>query len=175
MFIGMIFAGESILIPSLALALAGKLNISYVISLALFATLFADFLWYIVGIHIHNTFSQRIIGSKVHKQIERISGVFSNKEATVLFLSKFVYGTRIAVQILAGIKHMKIGKYIIVNLSGTATVIVLISFLVYFIDTTVIGIENLLYKLGIVLLVTIIITILGHIIFGKYIQKKWFQ
>jgi membrane protein DedA with SNARE-associated domain len=174
-FIGLIFAGESILLPAIYFALRGELTLSYVVAIALVSTLIADLFWYWIGAHVGNKVANRFLSGKIKAMLERLSGAFSKRSVLVLYLSKFVYGTRIAAHILAGLKRMSISKYLSVNFLGTLSLIVLTVVLSYFIHASVSSMKGVVHTLEITMLGIVAVIIGTHLILGKFIKKIWYQ
>jgi membrane protein DedA with SNARE-associated domain len=174
-FIGMLFAGESVLLPAMHYALLGKLEPAFVIAVALASMMLSDVVWYYIGGHIKQRYMKRMVSGKAKASIERLSGVFSRRGPLVLYLSKFVYGTRIAAQILAGAEGMKFRTYIGINFLGVSTLIAALYILSYFIQASVSGLQGVVHIAEISFLALVVVIVGLHIGIGSYIKKKWFQ
>jgi membrane protein DedA with SNARE-associated domain len=174
-FIGLIFAGETILLPALYLAFAGKLSLLFVLLTAFAATIISDYAWYLVGAYMETKFSQRLISGRIRKAFIKLSGVFEKRALRVLFLSKFVYGTRVVSHILAGAKRLSLKTYFTVNFLSTSLLFAFITLLVYSVGMTVSSIQGLVHDVEIALLIIVALVVSAHIIFGIFIKKTWFQ
>jgi membrane protein DedA with SNARE-associated domain len=174
-FLGLLVAGESVLLPAIYFALDGKLHMPYVILIALVATAIADAFWYWVGLHMGNKFSKRMVKGRVQEKIEKLAVPFERHGARILLLSKFVYGTRTAVQILAGLKKMKLREYLAVNLFGITIITLFIVFLAYSIGFTIESLTELLHGVEVAFLILVVVLALAQAVFGAYIKKLWLR
>jgi membrane protein DedA with SNARE-associated domain len=174
LFIGLFFAGETVLLPAIYFALKGDLRLSYVIALALFATVLSDLVWYFVGSHMKNRFARKVISDRLERSLAKIDEAFTKRGAVVLFMSKFVYGTRTAVQVLAGLHQMRLRTYIAINFLGIFSLVLFIAALAYSIDATIESLTEIAHTLEVAFLVFVAVLVLTHVIFGV-IWKKWFQ
>ncbi len=173
LFIGIIFAGEAVLLPAIYFALDGKLHMPYVILTFLLATATADFTWYYVGRHMGDRFARRMVKGKIQERLERLSGPFAKHGSMVLFFSKFVYGTRIAVQILAGLQKMSLRKYFSINMLGIFTISTFIAVLAYSIDETIENITDFIHNVEVAFLIFIVALVLVQLALGTYFKKLW--
>ncbi|MDP9146475.1 MAG: DedA family protein, partial [Acidobacteriota bacterium] len=110
-----------LLLAAGALAGTGRMNIFYALAATMFASLTADWLWYQLG---------RIKGIKVLQLLCKISlepdscvrrteGIFSRQGARSLLFAKFVPGLGTVAPPLAGVFHMRFGRFILYDALGT--------------------------------------------------------
>lgn len=118
-FVGLLAAGEAVLIPAIYFAFAGRLELPLVVTLAFAATIVSDALWYFLGRWFGRggQFLQRFVWTE---RVKSFSAYFSRNSFVALFFSKFIYGTRIAAQVLSGISKMALRNYFAVNAAATA-------------------------------------------------------
>lgn len=173
LFVGLLFAGETVLLPAIYFALDGRLHMPHVILTALLATATADFMWYYIGMHMGERFARRMVKGKIQQRLEKLSGPFARHGAMVLFFSKFVYGARTAAQILAGLQKMPIRKYLAVNILGIATLTVFIAVLAFSIDETVENLTDLLHNVEVAFLIFIVVLVLAQLAIGAYLKRLW--
>jgi membrane protein DedA with SNARE-associated domain len=173
LFIGLLFTGEAFLLPAVYLALSGKLHLSYIVGIAMISTAIADIFWYSVGSHIKNRFAKRLVTGRVQKGLEKLSGAFSKRSGLVLYLSKFVYGTRTAAQVLSGLQGMSFRRYFGINFLGIFSLLMFIIILAYSIDATVEGIGGIIHTLETGFLIFVVVLITVQFLFGRYIKKIW--
>jgi len=173
LFVGMFFAGETVLLPAIYFALRGDLHLSYVIAIALAATVASDFVWYFIGSHMKNRFARRVVSGRLEKSLEKLDIAFTKRGALVLYLSKFVYGTRTAAQVLSGLHQMQLRKYVVVNFLGIFSLVSLISLIAYSIDATIERLTDIAHALEVAFLVFVCIVVLLHLVFGKYLKDIW--
>ena len=120
-FVGMLVAGEVVLLPAIYLAATGRLDLAAVISLAILATVLSDLFWYGLGRKFPASALDRIPGHHSNNAVRGLERLFNRKGVQILFLSKFVYGTRTAAQVLAGVHDMRFRTYVIVNFLAVLT------------------------------------------------------
>jgi membrane protein DedA with SNARE-associated domain len=130
-------------------------------------------MWYYVGRHMGDRFARRMVKGKIQERLERLSGPFAKHGPMVLFFSKFVYGTRMAAQILAGLQKMPIRKYLSINMLGIVTLTTFIAVLAYSIDETVENITDFIHSVEIAFLIFIVALVLMQLALGAYFKKLW--
>jgi membrane protein DedA with SNARE-associated domain len=174
-FVALFFSGESVLLPAVYYSLEGKLEPAYVFAVALLSTVISDIAWYYIGAHMKKHFFRRAVSGRTAAAVERLSGAFSHHGPLVLFLSKFVYGTRIAAQVLSGVYAMRFRTYLSVNVLGVSALIAALFILARFTEATVGGLEAGVHAAEIAFLVFVVLIVSGHLAFGSYIKKRWFR
>ena len=168
-FIGMFFLGETVLLPAIYLSLVGQMSIVAVVILSTIANLLSDLAWY---------FAARLLpidNIKKWKRVERHQETFTKlglllnrHEYYILFASKFVYGTRILVQIICGTRRTPLGKYFIVNLAGTILYLA-------FLYTAAFGVNKLSTNFYAEVLIFIGLVAAMNLIIRWITEKRWFQ
>ena len=174
-FIGLFFFGETVLLPAIYFTLDGRLHLPYIIAIAMFVTIASDIFWYYVGAHMKERFAKKIVTSRLQKTVEKLSLIFARQSNSILYFSKFVYGTRTAVQILSGLQPMPFRKYITINFLGVFSLLMFIITLAYSVNLTVENIHGIVRDLQVSFLIFIIILISTHIAISTYFKKIWSQ
>jgi membrane protein DedA with SNARE-associated domain len=170
-FISLLFGGGVIIFPAFYLAVTGMLNAIYILGIMTLASIVADSFWYMAGRGIFPHFIERHLEKGKH--LKKINEITEGKELIFLFYSKFVFGTRIATQLLCGARKVNFFLYIIVTI-----IAVLLLGIIYYlaIRLTAVGVDSLgdlKYKLGIVLAVTML-TVGGlHFVLYRLFKKKF--
>lgn len=118
MFVGLIVAGEAVLIPAIYFSFVGRLDLVTVVVIAFIATILSDALWHILGRWSEDNggIRRRLLGNA---GVKNFSAYFLQHGFAALFFSKFIYGTRIAAQVLSGINKMAFRNYLFVNAAAT--------------------------------------------------------
>ena len=174
-FIGLFIGGESVLLPALYLGVIEKLNIWYVIGLMLVATALSDTVWYFVGRGLTKGFSYISINPKVQSHIDRLSTVFKERSLHILFFSKFIYGTRIAAQVLCGMYKIHFWRYFMVNFAGIIALAALYTGITYTLNTAISATDYPIFYVRILLVGAIAIVILAQVVLSFIVKKKWYQ
>ena len=99
LYFGIIFLGGVVLMPSIYFSLhVEALNIAYIFLAAMLAGITADSFWYIVGFRAkERVFNIPLIKKRV-AEAHKISHFFNRRGVLLTFLTKFIFGTRIASQ-----------------------------------------------------------------------------
>jgi membrane protein DedA with SNARE-associated domain len=174
LFLGMFVFGEAVFIPAIYLALEGQFNISGVIIISILANIVADFVWYFLAAAV--PFEKIRTWGKVkgkEKTLEKISDLLDIYGYKLLFISKFIYGTRILVQIICGLKRLNLWKYLIVNTIGTALYLGFLYVLTLALHAGVSSVAVQEIKLAVAAFIIIVIGINIWIQFK--VRKKWLQ
>ena len=114
LFVGVLIVGLPVLLPTMHLAVQGEVPLWIVASIALTATWSSDAFWYVVGRSASNERLKRIRRLRPH--LERAEAIAARSSATrLLFLSRFLYGTRIAANVFSGAGRMSVRTFAAVN------------------------------------------------------------
>lgn len=171
--VGLFIAGDSVLIPAVYLSLKGRLDPAAVTMVAFSSMLLSDYMWYWIGGHLDRRVLQKMVDGRIKRAVDRLSGAFSARSRLVLYLSKLVYGTRIAAEILAAASKMKPWTFLLVDAAGVATLLALFFALGYAIDVTTGGLESFVHGAEVALLIFVAVIVLAHLVAGSYIKKLW--
>lgn len=175
LFIGLLAGGETVLLPAVYAAFVGIFNIFAVAGIAIAAALLSDSVWYSIGRFLPfgklNRFS---LFKKNEAAFSKISAVFEQRGLVILFVSKFVYGTRIIVQILSGTFRLPYFRYLAVDAAGTVALLGLI-FATAALANKTIGQINILgfRQLAFVLFIGLVILLQSWI--KNFAKKRWFR
>ena len=99
-------------------------------------TLLKDLGLYYLGRLFPATALQRLPGRGTNKLVMGLERLFDRRGAQVVFMSKFVYGTRSIVQILAGVHDLPVRSYLLANILGAATLTVMLSVVAWSVAST---------------------------------------
>lgn len=171
--LGLFVAGDSVLIPAVYFAMRGRLDPAAVAFIAFASMLLSDYMWYWIGGHLERRVFRNMVDGRLKRAIDRLSGAFAVRSRQVLYLSKFVYGTRVAAEILAGTSKMRPWTFLWVDAAGVATLVAIFFALGYAIDVTTGGLESFVHGAEIALLIFIAVIVLAHVLTGSYIKRLW--
>lgn len=173
--IGMIVAGELVLLPAIYLAATGRLDLGAVIALALAATLVADLAWYYAGRKFPASALSRIPGRRSAQVVSGLERLFARKGAHLLVLSKFVYGTRTAIQVLAGVHKMPFRTYLVANSLGVLAVTGTLVVVAYSVIGTARRLDEVMQDVELAFLLFVAVVLLGYYFVGRRMRRQWFQ
>ena len=174
-FFGLLVAGETIFLPAVYLALQGAFPVTHIVYLMIGASLLSDFVWYVLGrIFSGNATLAWMPGTRMERTATRISSAFKQHGEWMLFLSKFVYGTRTVVQALSGVYKMPPIRYIGINLLGTATLGIAYVGLIHFVAVSLQGAGDLVSDARIVFALFVVCIVVLHVAV-RYGVRKWYQ
>src|ERR1700675_2871192 len=119
--LGLPIPSVPLLLAAGALAGADRMNIVAALLVTMFAALCADSLWYqlgrIKGIAILQLLCK--ISLEPDSCVRRTEGVFSRQGAGSLIFAKFLPGVGAVAPPLAGVFHMRVGRFMMFDLMGT--------------------------------------------------------
>ena len=117
LLIGILVFGSVVLLPAIHLAASGELDPALVVVVALLAIEISDSAWYFAGraVPIERMRRRPRLAGKIGRA-EALLARFPGSLAQLLFLSRFLYGSRIAVSLLCGLARLSFRKVFLVNL-----------------------------------------------------------
>lgn len=174
LFIGMLIGGETVLVPAMYVVLSGAMQLLPFLIIVIAATCISDAVWYAIGRSLPKEKVLNLPFLKRHtERITKAQALLDRYKSAGIILSKFVYGSRTVVQILAGTIRIPFWRYIGINTLG----VVIYVFLIFGIGTILY--QGLAYtKLdgilhGIILIVSLaVLTSLFVWSMTRYLQKK---
>jgi lysylphosphatidylglycerol synthetase-like protein (DUF2156 family)/membrane protein DedA with SNARE-associated domain len=117
LFVGVAVEGDAFLLAAAFLAHRGYLHLGWVIAVAAFGTLVADQVYYqLARSRGRETFARR---AATDPRFERVRGWLEKRGSLLLFLSRFMYGFRIAIPVSCGAVGMPAPRFVAVNLAGS--------------------------------------------------------
>lgn len=173
LFIGMLFLGEMVLLPAIYLATTGRLDLVAVVILAVLATLISDCLWYALGRSFPNRTLKRVSGRVSVGLLTGLEQAFNKRAGKVLFLSKFVYGTRTLVQVLAGMHGMSFRSYLLVNTAGVLAVTGALVLMAYLVIGTTYRLKEVVEHMEIAFLLFVLFSVAGYTLLGRKMRRQW--
>lgn len=174
-FIGLVIAGESVLLPVIFLALRGVIDLGAVFLLGIAATIVSDSAWYWLGRKFPPSVYARFTGRRTEAVMLRLESLFRTRGTQVLVLSKFVYGSRVAAQILSGIHKVPFRKYLAANCFGVILFMATLFILGHFVNGTVDQFGDALHVVGASFVAFVVLAVLAHLIIGRMVKKRWFK
>ena len=117
LLIGILVFGSVVLLPAIHLAASGELDPALVVFVALLAIGISDAAWYFAGraVPVESLRKKPRLAGKITRA-EGLLARFPGSLAQLLFLSRFLYGSRIAVSLLCGLARVSFRKVFLVNL-----------------------------------------------------------
>lgn len=173
LFLGMIVAGEVVLLPAIFLATTGRLDLFTVVTVSVSATLISDALWYYLGRRFPASTLRRISGRVSHPFLQSVEQAFNVGGKRILFVSKFVYGTRTIVQVLAGAHGMAWLCYLWVNTAGVLAMTAVLVGISYAIVGTTLRLDEVVQHMEIAFLAFVIVSVGGFVLFSKKMKQRW--
>lgn len=172
-FIGLLVAGELVLLPSIYLAATGRLELGYVFSAAVVAMAISDLFWYFLGRAVPRPRLERFTRGRIGAAMERMEQLFLRRGPQILIGSKFVYGTRTAVQILSGVHKMRLGTYFIANGIGVALLVSALCAVGYSVRGSVRRLGDFVDQMEIAFLIFVVVAVLVHMLVAWILRQRW--
>ncbi|MBI2023568.1 VTT domain-containing protein [Candidatus Giovannonibacteria bacterium] len=176
-FIGLLTGGETVLLPALYIAVTnGALDIKLVVAINILATVISDSFWYILGrwINKETILSSRFFSKKLSGARD-FSEFFERHSLYAVFISKFIYGTRMITQVLAGMHKTSFIKYMAVDIMGILSLTGVFLILIEFLQVSIGMMLKLTYGTEIIFGIFVIIVLILLSLFKRIIKKKWLQ
>lgn len=175
LFVGLLLAGEAVLLPALYLAATGRLEPLAVIVVAVAATMLSDLVWFLLGCWSPSGAVERMRRRYSGPVVDRLQALISRNGLRLLFLSKFVYGTRIVAQVLAGALGMRFRSWLVVNFAAVVTITLAMAGLAWGVVGTAQRMENLVQHVELAFLLFLLLAIAAYLVIGTRMRKRWFQ
>lgn len=176
LFLGLFIGGESILIPAIYLTLIDRLSIAPVAGLAILGALLSDTAWYLIGRYLSNTRLATRRFNRTHDVIVHgMKQAFRRHGALIVIGSKFLYGSRTIVQILAGAEELPYPKFITANLVGVSLWIGILYALGWTIRGTLEVFELSIARFQIMFAAIFFIVIVLFLWLSKRTSMSWFR
>jgi membrane protein DedA with SNARE-associated domain len=175
LFVGLLLAGEVVLLPALYLATTGRLDAVAVILVAVVATMLSDLAWFMIGRWSPSGAVEKMRQRHSSRVVNRLQGLFSRNGPRLLFLSKFVYGTRIAAQVLAGALNMPFRTWVMVNFAAVVTITLAMAGLAWGVVGTAQHLEQLVEHIEVAFLLFLLLAIAAYLLVGTMMRKRWFR
>lgn len=172
-FIGLLVAGELVLIPAIYLAVTGRLELGWVFLVAVVAMAISDLAWYWLGRALPRERLKRIGGVRIGRTMNRLEALYARRGSQILVGSKFVYGTRTAAQILAGAHAMPVSVYLAANTTGIVLLVGVLCAIGYSVRGTIGQLADLVGHIEIAFLVFVVLAVATHLVAAKVLRAGW--
>lgn len=173
LFVGMLIVGELVLLPAVFLSVTGRLELMPVIGIAVAATLLKDFGFYYAGRRFPATALRRLPGQGMSRLVDGLDQLFRQRGAQVLFLSKFVYGTRAIAQVLAGVHDMPLRAYLVANALGVMTLTLALSALAWSVAGTTRRFADVVHGMQTGFLAFVAVAAAAHLAVALVARRRW--
>lgn len=119
LYIGILVFGLPVLLPAIHLAAQGSLDPLVLAVVALAAMWTSDAAWYALGrcVPLERLRRQRLLARTVARA-DALFERFRGARTRLLFLSRFLYGSRIAVNLLCGLTRMRFRTVVLVQIAS---------------------------------------------------------
>ncbi|MBX4210939.1 VTT domain-containing protein [Candidatus Parcubacteria bacterium] len=175
-FIGMFVLGEAVLIPALYLSFQGIFDPLNVFFVSITATLLSDAMWYLIGRYLSTKdIRQSSLMQNRQEAFDNTTRLYDTYGLRILYLSKFIYGTRTIVQIITGYRKIPPRDYVVTNTLGALTYLFILFLVAGVMRASFNEFGTLLNEAKIALLFIIIILISVHLWVQQLAKRKSFQ
>lgn len=173
LFAGLTLLGGFVLLPAMYLTLTGHVDLFMLFVLTLCAAAISDSVWYIIGLVSKKEKLYRL--SFIKKRMEeakKFSSFYSKHGVRLVFFTKFVYGTRLASHILAGMHRISYAGFLGATASGTAIWFWIFYFLIKALDFGVEATQATAFRVQIIFLIGGAALIAFNLVTAKYFRRK---
>lgn len=176
LFVGISLVGGMVLLPALYLTIVGSIKLAYLFGVVLLAGMNSDTIWYIVGRKAKKDHLYKIpFIQKRIREAEKFSDFFNRHSLWLLYLTKFIYGTRVASHVLAGMHKVRYPYFLMATALGTTTWFWIFYFIVHTLDYGIGTAKSTALRLQLTLLVGTIILLALNWFTRKYMRNKLFK
>lgn len=173
LFVGMITAGEITLIPGVYLGYISNLSLLSILGVALLGSVVSDSFWYCMGRCFPK---QRLLKYKFirkeTKRAQRLRPLYDKHKLRMLFCSKFLFGTAVFFQILAGMNHVPYRHYILATSSATVTWFVIATVFGVIIGTSIGVLKDVVTGAGIVATIAVAAILVSYLVVHWFTRRK---
>ena len=165
-FIGSFLEGELVLLAAAFLAYLGIFNFWLVLILGFLGVVAADNFWFYIGSKYGNSFIEKygkyiFLGSE---RMEKLKPAFLKHSAKMIFISRFVVGTRVSTDVLAGALGMSRVKFFRINAFSAILWASIITSLGYFFGKSFRILQRYLHRTQTALLILVLIIIIIYLL-----------
>lgn len=171
-FFGILVAGELAWAPALYLGYSGNPDFWMVFLMGFLTIVFSDVMWYLFGRFVAEDKLSKIpfIGKRCNIAYW-CSSFFNGRDKFVIFSSKFLYGTRVISQILAGITRMNFFKYLSIILLATLLWGVAILALIAIVGTSLQRVEDFTQDVQIGAIIFVIVILILNYGIRRFLER----
>lgn len=173
LFVGMLVVGELVLLPAIFLAVTGRLDPMPVVGIAIAATVMKDACFYLAGRRFPSAALRRLPGRGTSELVQGLDRLFRTRGPQVLFLSKFVYGSRSVAQVLAGVHDMPWRPYLVANTLGTAALTIVLSGVAWSVAGTTRRFADVVHEVEVAFLMFVLLAVAGHLVVALLARRRW--
>ena len=170
LYAGIIAAGGIVLLPALYAAAAGYLSLPALFLVALLANVTSDTFWYLLGRFARGQMQNVTFALMRRRGTRSARALFRRNQLKAIFFSKFVFGTRLAVQLIAGAERVPFFYYILLTFVGSA---LWLSFLVVLVAAVRAGTSsatNIIFALQISFAIFVLLALGVQYLMHRYIK-----
>jgi membrane protein DedA with SNARE-associated domain len=176
LFLGLGISGDAVLVPLVYSYSFGFISLTAIYLLAIFASTVSCSVWYYIGLKVSK---ERIYNlpfmRKNERHVEKLSALMDSRGLFILYLSNFVYATRVPVEILAGVHHMNYRNFLIVDALGTISWTTFLYALVFVVHLSFQSLSNTITKVSFSIAAIIVLLVIVNIFLSKYVKKSWYK
>ena len=171
--VGMMIGGESVLIPAVYLVVTGFISPLFFIAVALGAGVVSDSAWYGVGRMLpQDRISRFGFMRRNQPLIDRLNGFFDQHAFRILYISKFMYGSRVVTQVLCGARKVHYPRYLLVDLLGLVSWLLTLLAIGFSVEGGVEAIGGGAYALGVGFAVFLAVAVAVQFWLRSFIKRK---
>ena len=165
-FLGTILEGEFVLLSAAFLSYLGVLNFWLVLIIGFLGAVIGDNIWYWIGrkqgTGFLNKYGKYLLLTSV--RMEKLKLLFLKHSMKTIFLSRFLFGTRIGSALFAGAMGMPKAQFRKANITGGAVWAVLTTSIGYIFGSSFIVLREYLHRSQTVLLILLGIIIIIYVL-----------
>jgi membrane protein DedA with SNARE-associated domain len=173
-FIGMLVLGDVVFVPAIYLSAHGSLSVWSVLGLAFLAGMISDAWWYVLGrtIPMRRISSWKFVEKREHIRA-KISDLVDTHAQLMIVVSKFTYGTRTLMQLVAGAKHISILRYASANAFGHILWFGAATAIAHIVRASLGSFRETLVGTSIAFALFVVVFLVGQIALSRFFKRKY--
>lgn len=173
LFLGLIILAGIVLLPAMYFSLMGGMPLIGLFVVTILAGIASESFWYYLGRRSANGSLPALsfLKNKVD-QSKKFTKLFTKYGIRTVFIAKFIYGTRLASHVLAGIHKVHYGLFIFATSLGTAIWFFIFYGLIHSLNKSIDSTKAVAFKIQIIFLVMVLLILSINWITKKYVLPR---
>lgn len=177
LFVGVITVSEITLIPGVYIGYISGFSLAVMFLVALAAAATTDIFWYAIGYYFpKEKLMQLKIMRREKKRAQALQDFYKKHRLRMCFYCKFLHGTQIFFQVMAGGHHLPFFSYLAVSLLSTVTWFVLAAAIGIMISTTIGGsidaVKDIIVGIQIIASITLLVGAASYLTVRRLIKQR---
>ncbi|MEX1028362.1 MAG: VTT domain-containing protein [Candidatus Paceibacterota bacterium] len=173
LFVGMLTAGEIVLIPGVYLGYISNLGLLSILGVALLGSIASDTFWYCAGrCFPHKSLKKSTLIKREMERAKKLRPFYDKHKLRMIFYSKFLFGTTVFFQVLAGANHVPYRHYLLASTGATIVWFLIATVFGVVLGTSVGALSDIVIGIEIIASITLATVILTYAAVYWHLKRK---